>query len=271
MMIEGYLEGDPCRDGAQVAQLRKQLFARNAPCLTSLMPPAALRQSPDHAPARTVPPRGVPDLQWRPDPHTDGTPLQTPTLTPVLAILATVLIPGCAPLPAHLASNLSPQRAFFEQIASRCGDQYPGRAIIAPDSDDTFRPAFLAMRIDSCRADEIRIAFLVDQDESRTWVLTMDAHDLIFTHEHLLEGDTLSSNSGWGGRAVAGTGTPVFQHFPDHRWDSERTPAASRSHWRMRIDVEHAQFVYYLDRGATPAYRLVFHMGQDPALVGGYP
>jgi hypothetical protein len=96
-------------------------------------------------------------------------------------------------------------------------------------------------------------------------------HVAATSHEHRLDDDTLSSNSGWGGRAVAGTGTPVFQYFPDHRWDPERIPADSRSHWRMRIDAEHGQFVYYLDRGVTPAYRLVFHLGQDPGLLGGYP
>lgn len=162
-----------------------------------------------------------------------------------------------------------PQRAFFDSLAARCGDEFPGRAITAPASDDTFRPAFLGMRIDSCTADQIRIAFLVDGDESRTWVLTMEGGDLVFTHEHMLEGDMLSSNSGWGGRAVAGSGTATFQHFPDHRWTPGQTAAENRSHWRMRLDTDRGQFVYYLDRGIRPAYRLVFHMGQDRELCEG--
>lgn len=37
----------------------------------------------------------------------------------------------------------------------------------------------------------------------------------------------------------------------------------------MRLDPDHGQFVYYLDRGIVPAYRLVFHMGQDRSLSGG--
>jgi hypothetical protein len=179
-------------------------------------------------------------------------------------------ITACARTPAADAeAQRSPQRAFFDAIAARCGEEYPGRAITAPASDDTFRPAFLGMRIASCSDREIRIPFIVDDDESRTWVLTIEGEDLVFTHEHMLEGDTLSSNSGWGGRAVAGTGTALFQHFPDHRWEPDQVPAANRSHWRMRLDPEHGQFVYYLDRGVTPAYRLVFHMGQDPMLLAG--
>ena len=169
--------------------------------------------------------------------------------------------------PQHGAT--SPQRDFFDSLAARCGAEYPGRAITAPASDDTFRPAFLGMRIDSCTTDQVRIAFLVDEDESRTWVLTMDGEDLVFTHEHMLEGDTLSSSSGWGGRAVAGTGTATFQHFPDHRWEPGQTAAENRSHWRMRLDADRGQFVYYLDRGIRPAYRLVFHLGQDRELCEG--
>jgi hypothetical protein len=171
---------------------------------------------------------------------------------------------GTAPLPDTVAN---PQRAFFDHMRAHCGEEYPGRAVIAPASDDTFRPAYLGMRIESCTADQIRIPFIVDGDESRTWVLTMDNGDLVFTHEHLLEGDTLSSNSGWGGRAAAGTGTEWFQHFPDHRWSPDRVAEENRSHWRMRLDPEHGQFVYYLDRGTTPAYRLVFHTGQDRLLL----
>ncbi|CAN5828086.1 hypothetical protein BH23GEM6_BH23GEM6_22050 [soil metagenome] len=180
-----------------------------------------------------------------------------------------MLVSGCGTSRALQGAVASPQRAFFDQLAARCGDQYPGRAIIAPETDDTFRPAYLGMRIDSCTDEQIRIAFLVDEDESRTWVLTMEAGDLVFTHEHLLNGDTLSSNSGWGGRAAAGSGTATFQHFPDHRWQAETVSVESRSHWRMRMDADHGQFVYYLDRGITPAYRLVFHLGQDRQLCEG--
>jgi hypothetical protein len=182
---------------------------------------------------------------------------------------ALLVLAGCQATAPLQHGPRSPQRDFFDSLRARCGDEYPGRAITAPASDDTFRPAFLGMRIDSCTADQIRISFLVDGDESRTWVLTMEGGDLVFTHEHRLDGDTLSSNSGWGGRAVAGTGTATFQHFPDHRWEPGQTPAENRSHWRMRLDADRGQFVYYLDRGIRPAYRLVFHLGQDRELCEG--
>jgi hypothetical protein len=160
----------------------------------------------------------------------------------------------------------SAQDAFFEALAERCGDEYPGRAIIAPASDDVFHPAYLGMRIDECTDDVLRIAFLVDGDESRTWVLERSDEGLLFTHEHMREDGTLYDNSGWGGWA-SDTGTALFQDFPDHRWDAERVPEARRSHWRLRLDPENGQFVYYLDRGVQPSYRLVFHMGQSQKVL----
>jgi len=193
----------------------------------------------------------------------------TPIFTAGLLAFAAVAAGGCASAPITDAGGASPQAAFLAQLAERCGERYAGRAILAPETDDTFRPAFLGMHIASCTPEEVRVTFLVDDDASRTWVLRLDRGDLVFTHEHLLEGDTLSSNSGWGGRAAAGSGSASFQHFPDHRWDPSQVPEESRSHWRLRIDEEHGQFVYYLDRGVRPAYRLVFHLGQDPALADG--
>lgn len=170
--------------------------------------------------------------------------------------------------PVTELQGLAAQRAFFQHLADRCGDEYPGRAIIAPPEDDVFHPAYLRMRIDSCTDQEIRIVFPVDDDETRTWVLALEEEGLLFTHEHMQEDGTLTDNSGWGGWATD-EGTEWFQHFPDHRWTPEVAPEERRSHWRLRLDPQHGQFVYYLDRGVTPAYRLVFFMGQDPALQDG--
>jgi len=154
------------------------------------------------------------------------------------------------------------QDAFFEALGERCGDEYPGRAIVAPESDDTFHPAYLGMRFDECSDQEIRIAFLVDDDDSRTWVIERSEEGLLFTHEHRRDDGTLYENSGWGGWATD-YGTEDFQHFPDHRWTPEQVPEERRSHWRLRMDPENGQFVYYLDRGLEVAYRLVFHTGQS--------
>jgi len=172
---------------------------------------------------------------------------------------------GAGTPPAALEGRQA-QDAFFEAFADRCGDEYPGRAILAPASDDTFHPAYLGMRIESCTDREIRVAFLVDGDDSRTWVIERSDEGLLFTHEHRREDGTLYENSGWGGWATD-FGTEHFQHFPDHRWTPDRGPESARSSWRLRMDPENGQFVYYLDRGLVPAYRLVFHTGQSQRVL----
>jgi hypothetical protein len=158
------------------------------------------------------------------------------------------------------------QDAFFEALGERCGEEYPGRAIVAPETDDTFHPAYLGMRFAACDENRIRITFLVDEDDSRTWVIERSDEGLLFTHEHVREDGTLYENSGWGGWAT-GDGSELFQHFPDHRWTPDRGPEDERSVWRLRMDPVNGQFVYYLDRGLTPAYRLVFHTGQSQRVL----
>ncbi len=188
-------------------------------------------------------------------------------MAPLAFVAALSLLPGCgaaseAAEEGAVAGEVDARHAFFDALAERCGDEYPGRAIVAPASDEVFHPAYLGMRISSCSDEEIRVVFLVDDDESRTWVIQRSSEGLLFTHEHRREDGSLYENSGWGGWAT-GYGTPLFQHFPDHRWTPEQGPEDRRSHWRLRLDPENGQFVYYLDRGVDPAYRLVFHVGQS--------
>lgn len=165
-----------------------------------------------------------------------------------------------------------PRDAFFRNLGERCGDHYPGRAVIAPEEDETFYPADLSMELVHCDRDEIRITFWVDGDDSRTWVLERSDEGLLFTHEEVGEDGELTERSGWGGWATE-NGTELFQHFPDHRWDPDdpdAVPEERRSHWRLRLDPTNGQFVYYLDRGLDPDYRLVFHMGQSRKVLEAF-
>jgi hypothetical protein len=196
-----------------------------------------------------------------------------PSRSRILALILPALLAlaaGCgtgvdAPAPEALSPDEA-RNAFFGNLRERCGDEYPGRAIMAPETDDVFHPAYLGMHIVDCSDDEISITFFVDDDDSRTWILERSDEGLLFTHEHRQADGSLYEISGWGGWAND-RGTELFQHFPDHRWDPEVVPEERRSHWRLRLDPENGQFVYYLDRGVTPAYRLVFHMGQSPKVL----
>jgi hypothetical protein len=151
------------------------------------------------------------------------------------------------------------QRAFFEHLRALCGRTFGGRTILAPVDDRTFEPARLYMIVEECAGDEIRVPFIVDGDASRTWVFQMREDGLTFFHEHVRPDGTEHDVSGFGGHASA-EGSPTFQSFPDF-WATDETPPAERRVWRLRMDHENDLFVYYLDRGGLPAYRLVFYMG----------
>jgi hypothetical protein len=192
-------------------------------------------------------------------------------LTGVMLMLATG-IAGCteappppgALAPTELASAakrdpLVDQRAFFENLRALCGRTFGGRTILAPVTDRTFEPARLYMVVEDCEGDEIRVPFIVGEDDSRTWIFQMREQGLRFFHQHLRPDGTEHEVSGFGGHATD-DGTPVFQSFPDFSTTAE-TPPAERRIWRLRLDADHGLFVYYLDRGGLPAYRLVFHIG----------
>jgi len=167
----------------------------------------------------------------------------------------TPAVPG-TPGAAHPASA---QRAFFENLRTLCGQTFGGRTVLAEPHDRTFEPARLFVVVAECGDDEIRIPFIVGDDPSRTWVFQLRDGRLSFFHRHVRPDGTEHAVSGFGGHA-SDDGTATFQSFPDW-WATDETPPAERRVWRLRIDEPNNLFVYYLDRGGQPAYRLVFWLG----------
>jgi len=149
---------------------------------------------------------------------------------------------------------LAEQRAFFENLRALCGQTFGGRTILAPVKDRTFEPARLYIVVKECKADEIRVSFIVGDDASRTWVFHLRNDGLKFTHEHLRPDGTAYELSGFGGNAAKG-GSPVYQSFPYFANNAD-TPLAQRQTWRLRLDTEHEVFLYYLDMGGAPLYQL---------------
>ncbi len=193
------------------------------------------------------------------------------SLAKVMLVLA-MAIAGCTassppkgavapvePISATARDPLADQRAFFENLRALCGQTFGGRTILAPVTDRTFEPARLYMVVKDCEGDEIRIPFIVGEDASRTWVFQMRKDGLRFFHEHMRPDGTEHERSGFGGDATQ-DGSPVFQSFPDFEAKAD-TLLSERRIWRLRLDTDHGLFVYHLDRGNLPLYRLAFHMG----------
>jgi hypothetical protein len=151
------------------------------------------------------------------------------------------------------------QIAFFEAIRERCGDAYPGSTQFIANGDSPFADARLVMHIESCTDSIIRIPFVVGENHSRTWVLSLTPRGLLFKHDHRRADGTLEDTTNYGGWASR-EGTATTQHFPADDETAQMIPAASTNVWTVSIDTLASRFVYDLRRDDAPRFRAEFDM-----------
>jgi hypothetical protein len=142
---------------------------------------------------------------------------------PAAALAAALITGACAPAVAdpEPAGGVDAQRAFFENMRGMCGQTFGGRTVYAEAHDRTFEPARLFFVVEECDEEELRIPFIVGDDDSRTWILRMGEEGLTFSHEHLRPDGAPHDVSGFGGHATT-DGSATFQSFPDF-WATEET------------------------------------------------
>lgn len=186
--------------------------------------------------------------------------------TRILAVLALGFLLACAGGVDDVPAEKPPQVAFFENLSAHCGKAFEGRMVFPEDEDDPLVGARLRMHLETCTPDELRIPFQVDEDRSRTWILTLQVEDLILKHDHRHEDGTPERITAYGGRASPG-GTAFRQSFPADAYTRELIPEAATNVWTLEIDPERNEFIYHLERQGQPRYRAVFAMGgQAPNL-----
>lgn len=135
------------------------------------------------------------------------------------------------------------QLAFFERMMSFCGESFPGSI---PEGQPTrgFTDEMVA-HFGPCSDDEIRIPFHVGEDESRTWILTLEEDGLLFKHDHRYPDGTPEEMTNYGGWADE-SGSQFGQAFPA----DEETIALRdnlRSHiWKFTFDEDENVLSYSL-------------------------
>lgn len=175
------------------------------------------------------------------------------------AVLAILLVACHADSHEHESITVPAHVAFFQTIAERCGDTYFGETVNPENPEHELYGAELKMTIASCTDEEIRIPFQVNDDRSRTWILTLSDEGLLFKHDHRYEDGTPHALTNYGGWAND-EGSPVTQYFPADAETAELLPEAATNQWTMILDVENNQFIYYLERHELPRYRAVFSL-----------
>ncbi len=183
----------------------------------------------------------------------------TSTLTAIIGVAVLTACPRDRNASAEVEAAPEEQVAFFESIRERCGDAYPGQTQFVAIPDSPMANARLVMYIESCTDSVIRIPFVVDQDHSRTWVLTLTSGGLLFKHDHRHADGTPEDTTNYGGWATA-EGTATTQHFPADEETAQMIPPAATNVWTLSLDPATSRFVYDLQRDAAPRFRAEFDL-----------
>lgn len=150
---------------------------------------------------------------------------------------------------------------FWNNLRALCGRAFAGTVEAAPATDTVITGKTLVMHVSACRDDEVRVAFHVGDDRSRTWVITREGGELSLAHEHRHRDGSLARNTGYGGRAGPG-GSGNRQEFPADSATAARSPATRTNVWSLELEPG-TTFVYALERiGTERRFRIAFDLTQ---------
>lgn len=125
-----------------------------------------------------------------------------------LSFVFVLLLSGCVTSePASL-----PADAFFRELSLLCGKSFEGKLTAGDASDASFNSAKMRAHVRECNSREVRIAFDVGEDKSRTWIISKTESGLRLKHRHMLKDGTEDPVSQYGGDTVT-SGTVMRQEF----------------------------------------------------------
>jgi hypothetical protein len=129
----------------------------------------------------------------------------------IVALFALLpILAGCATVSSV---PRSPAAAFFQNLTSLCGKSFGGKLVAGDATDADFAKAVLQAHVGECSEKEVRIAFDVGDDRSRTWIISAQGEGLRLKHRHMLKNGSEDPLSQYGGDTQA-YGTANRQEFP---------------------------------------------------------
>ncbi len=155
------------------------------------------------------------------------------------------------------AQQDNPAEIFWTNLKAHCGKAYEGR-LGEGISDPSFAGKRLLMHVRSCEENSIRIPFVVGDDLSRTWVLTLQDGRITLKHDHRLEDGSEDEVTQYGGTASNG-GFAGLQMFPADQETASRIGYASTNVWWFTISD--TEITYNLRRiGSDRLFTVVFDL-----------
>ena len=173
----------------------------------------------------------------------------------VIKLVTQMLTLGCliaASTAAVQAQAESPNSVFWKELQKLCGKAFAGTVTAAPVDDTTFKDKTLVMHVRSCEKDRIRIPFVVGEDRSRTWMLTLNESRILLKHDHRHEDGTPDKVTMYGGLTTS-VGMPTRQMFPADQETVDIIPAAATNVWWIEL-IPGEHFSYNLRRMGSERY-----------------
>ncbi|MET0808607.1 MAG: hypothetical protein ABWX93_07610 [Pseudoxanthomonas sp.] len=185
-----------------------------------------------------------------------------------LLLAATLSLGGCVTSAGSTAAGMRPVDAFYQHVASLCGQSFAGRIVAdtpAPAAPDPFAGKALVMNVRECSDGELRVPFHVGDDHSRTWVITRQTGGLRLKHDHRHADGSADATTMYGGDTRQ-AGTARRQAFPVDAESialfGERGMQASMTNtWAMEI-TPGSEFVYELSRPGGRLFRVSFDLSR---------
>jgi hypothetical protein len=169
---------------------------------------------------------------------------------------------------APTAAALHPHDAFLENLASLCGRAFRGEAELATSSDFDGE---MIMHVRVCTDDEVQIPLHIDENRSRTWIVTRTADGLRLKHDHRQPDGSEDEQTQYGGDTVD-DGTPLHQSFPADDYTAVLIPEAVTNVWSMTLEPG-VRLTYHLTRHDAPRATFVFDLTDEvepPPAPWGY-
>ncbi len=174
---------------------------------------------------------------------------------------------GATPTPdadvaAAVPPDAPPRDHFFENLASQCGQAFPGQLGLEPPGDDMLEgDELLVVHFRECEEDELRIPFHIEQmdgewDRSRTWIIRKVDDRLELRHDHREPDGTESEVTQYGGFTET-AGSANRQEF---RYDQEYADGSVRG-WRIIIEPG-VEYVYGTIRNGEWTWRVDFDLSE---------
>ncbi len=144
--------------------------------------------------------------------------------------------------------------SFGDGLLAHCGKAFEGRVVSTDPVDDAWRRARLVVHLRDCDETGFRLPLALDDDRSRTWVLTRTGPEggWELRHVHLHEDgepDILTLYGGYSGSAPAA----LRQEFPADTFSrelfvSQGIPESAQNVWAVEIAGDAGTLAYELRR-----------------------